>query len=605
MTKEIEPKQIFIGDYLKLDKNDRFVIPEYQRDYSWTLSQCEKLWQDVESFSVLDVKEPYFFGTVITDRSEKHKNEIHIIDGQQRTTTFLLLLKALQLQLQETLDTLEKLPKDEIEEPLRKDLERSRDAILGIFLKDDEVEEILKLLNNWDLIKETVLVENKSMNEQYGTDLEIILKSKSFTDAESKVTKIPKKQKDNKYSNFFRNFKFFYKDKVCKLHQIQLNKFAKTFLKKCQIIEIRSWQVEQAIQMFNSLNSTGLPLADADIISAKMYQNYTGDKTLFLEKWKEFKSLISDLETQDIVSIDSILQQVMYIERATDKKKDVNIPSVRNYYLVEKEELLNSPLDLCDKFLKIAKSWDKISDYPSVKVLLKLNENAKIFFASYLSTFELEEISEPVILPITECFLRLFTILELSETVYSSTGFKTFLFDENVKLVDRTVSVEQLCNDFSTHINNYWNENDIKESILEYQNNILVYLNEYLYAKKENLPFDFDKSVNIEHIMPSSGKNKDAIQEMAGINDKEEFNELVNALGNKILLEANINKSIQDEWFRLKKTKSIKDKAGYKDSKYPIAQSLTNFSGDYWGKDEIESTTKKIAARIVDFIFAK
>jgi len=605
MTKEIEPKQIFIGDYLKLDKNDRFVIPEYQRDYSWTLSQCEKLWQDVESFSVLDVKEPYFFGTVITDRSEKHKNEIHIIDGQQRTTTFLLLLKALQLQLQETLDTLEKLPKDEIEKPLRKDLERSRDTILGIFLKDDEVEEILKLLNNWDLIKETVLVENKSMNEQYGTDLEIILKSKSFTDAESKVTKIPKKQKDNKYSNFFRNFKFFYKDKVCKLHQIQLNKFAKTFLKKCQIIEIRSWQVEQAIQMFNSLNSTGLPLADADIISAKMYQNYTGDKTLFLEKWKEFKSLISDLETQDIVSIDSILQQVMYIERATDKKKDVNIPSVRNYYLVEKEELLNSPLDLCDKFLKIAKSWDKISDYPSVKVLLKLNENAKIFFASYLSTFELEEISEPVILQVTECFLRLFTILELSETVYSSTGFKTFLFEENVKLVDRTVSVEQLCNDFSTHINNYWNENGIKESILEYQNNILVYLNEYLYAKKENLPFDFDKSVNIEHIMPSSGKNKDAIQEMAGINDKEEFNELVNALGNKILLEANINKSIQDEWFRLKKTKSIKDKAGYKDSKYPIAQSLTNFSGDYWGKDEIESTTKKIAARIVDFIFAK
>ena len=605
MTKEIEPKQIFIGDYLKLDKNDRFVIPEYQRDYSWTLSQCEKLWQDVESFSVLDVKEPYFFGTVITDRSEKHKNEIHIIDGQQRTTTFLLLLKALQLQLQETLDTLEKLPKDEIEKPLRKDLERSRDTILGIFLKDDEVEEILKLLNNWDLIKETVLVENKSMNEQYGTDLEIILKSKSFTDAESKVTKIPKKQKDNKYSNFFRNFKFFYKDKVCKLHQIQLNKFAKTFLKKCQIIEIRSWQVEQAIQMFNSLNSTGLPLADADIISAKMYQNYTGDKTLFLEKWKEFKSLISDLETQDIVSIDSILQQVMYIERATDKKKDVNIPSVRNYYLVEKEELLNSPLDLCDKFLKIAKSWDKISDYPSVKVLLKLNENAKIFFASYLSAFELEEISEPVILQVTECFLRLFTILELSETVYSSTGFKTFLFEENVKLVDRTVSVEQLCNDFSTHINNYWNENDIKESILEYQNNILVYLNEYLYAKKEKLPFDFDKSVNIEHIMPSSGKNKDAIQEMAGINDKEEFNELVNALGNKILLEANINKSIQDEWFRLKKTKSIKDKAGYKDSKYPIAQSLTNFSGDYWGKDEIESTTKKIAARFVDFIFAK
>lgn len=201
--------------------------------------------------------------------------------------------------------------------------------------------------------------------------------------------------------------------------------------------------------------------------------------------------------------------------------------------------------------------------------------------------------------------MRLFTILELSETVYSSKGFKTFLFEENVSLVDKDISTEQLCNDFSSHIKSFWNEKDIKDSLLEYQNNILVYLNEYLYAKKENLPFNFDKSVNIEHIMPSSGKNKEAIQQMAAIRDSEEFNKFVNALGNKILLEANINKSIQDEWFRLKKTKSIKDKAGYRDSKYHLAQSLTNYPSEQWTKKDIEKATEKAAERIIRFIFTK
>ena len=84
------------------------------------------------------------------------------------------------------------------------------------------------------------------------------------------VIKIPHKQKDNKYTNFFRNFKFFY-EKAKELSDSQLNSFAKTLTDSCEIIEIKSWQVEQTITMFNFLNSDGLSLYDADIISAKLY----------------------------------------------------------------------------------------------------------------------------------------------------------------------------------------------------------------------------------------------------------------------------------------------------------------------------------------------
>ena len=53
-----------------------FVIPEYQRGYSWTILECDKLWQDIEAFMASGEvnesgkKEPYFFGTIIADCSE-------------------------------------------------------------------------------------------------------------------------------------------------------------------------------------------------------------------------------------------------------------------------------------------------------------------------------------------------------------------------------------------------------------------------------------------------------------------------------------------------------------------------------------------------------
>lgn len=61
MATSINPELKSISRYLKLDKNKYFVIPEYQRGYSWTISQCEKLWNDIESFVESDGDDNYFF----------------------------------------------------------------------------------------------------------------------------------------------------------------------------------------------------------------------------------------------------------------------------------------------------------------------------------------------------------------------------------------------------------------------------------------------------------------------------------------------------------------------------------------------------------------
>jgi len=65
MAKNIEPKLKKIGDYLKLEEDTVFTIPEYQRAYSWGIDNCDKLWQDINDFVESESKDRYFFGTII------------------------------------------------------------------------------------------------------------------------------------------------------------------------------------------------------------------------------------------------------------------------------------------------------------------------------------------------------------------------------------------------------------------------------------------------------------------------------------------------------------------------------------------------------------
>ena len=605
MAKDIDPKLKLISSFLRIEKNEMFVIPEYQRGYSWNYMQCDKLWQDIESFIDSDKKEPYFFGTVIADCSVP--NEISLIDGQQRTSTFLLLLKAMLLRLQEVLATIKV---DEDTEALVAALKEHRNTIIDILYKTD-VEERFAILKDWSKVKGLVILKNNSINELYKDDLQIIIEAENYKEAEYRCHKFPKKQKDNKYTNFFRNFKFFY-EKLGQYKESKLNIFAKTFLGKCQIIEIRSWQTEQAITMFNSLNSTGLPLADADIISAQLYSFAGDNKEEFMEIWSNINRMAADLNSRKIIDIDAVLQQYMYIRRATDRVymkegslPDVTTPGLRRYYTIDNREVLKDPFHLCEKFYKITLIWDAIKDYSTVKLLLKFNENAKLFLISYLNRFEVEEITEERVSKVLECLLRLFTILELVDSGYSSSNFKTFLFGENTKLVDPSITEEEIVQDFNEHILKKWGKEEIYSLLVEYDKNILVFLNEYLYAKNTDASFELSENVNVEHIMPASGHNIESIRHDAGIGTVEEFKSIVNQLGNKILLEEDINKSIGNEWFKTKKLNSVKNKTGYIDSKYSIAQSLVNYPSDTWSVDDITKATAKVAERIVKFIFSE
>ncbi len=629
MAKNIDPQLVKVGEYLKLDEDVKFEIPEYQRSYAWDITRCDKLWSDIKDFIENGSKDPYFFGTIIIS-CEKNDSRYSLIDGQQRTTTFMLLLKALLIQINKRL--LEMID-DEESDILKSGLKERRRNITSILYQVDvdEITDFPKEEKDRKIYNQFNNLINNSNQEIYKQDLVNIMTSVSLEEAEAKVTKIPYKQKDNKYTNFFRNFKHFYEKE--ELNQTEfLNKFSKVLLESCQVIEIKSWNVEQAITMFNSLNSDGMPLTDSDIIYSKMFAavKTEDERKLLGRKWRYLIELTKGIQNEKIISINSLLNQKMYLYRSKDGDTinasgniDVTTPGLRRYYTDINQEHINNPIEFCNELIILAYIWNIVKDSAIIKVLFYFNDNSKLFLASYFSRFDhlfsfdtnekinIKEEDKNYLIKnveiIGELMLRLFTILSLVDTGYSSSNFKSFLFNEEIKLANLSIDNTIIVEDFNKHINKNWEKEYIKLKLEEYEKNDIVYLNEYLFAKDSKLEFNITSDIDIEHIMPQSGKNINTIQQDAKIENADMWREYVNKIGNKILLEYDINRSIGNEWFRTKVSTRIKDKSGYIDSKYPLARFLVekyeNQNKPFWTKDDIDNMTKEAVNRIAKFIF--
>ena len=134
---DIQPSLQTIDTYF--DRKE-FYIPGYQRPYAWQVAQCEKLIDDIknhqENFDKTS-QDNYFFGTILIAQESGEKHETTLIDGQQRTTTFMLLLKALLIKIN---DELSKLSDDSSDDAKLKDRlsNLKRKIILMLYNLDDD-----------------------------------------------------------------------------------------------------------------------------------------------------------------------------------------------------------------------------------------------------------------------------------------------------------------------------------------------------------------------------------------------------------------------------------------------------------------------------------
>ena len=91
-------------DFLK--KSPQFVIPIYQRTYSWTEKECRQLWDDIVRTGADDRISVHFVGSIVYIEQGlsqvTHQSPLLVIDGQQRLTTVTLLIAALAKALGDT-----------------------------------------------------------------------------------------------------------------------------------------------------------------------------------------------------------------------------------------------------------------------------------------------------------------------------------------------------------------------------------------------------------------------------------------------------------------------------------------------------------------------
>src|ERR1700689_3990729 len=89
-----------------LQKSPQFIIPIYQRTYSWTDKQCRQLWDDILRAGSNDTIAVHFIGSIVYIEQEQwqvtHQTPLLVIDGQQRLTTLSLLIEALARALRDT-----------------------------------------------------------------------------------------------------------------------------------------------------------------------------------------------------------------------------------------------------------------------------------------------------------------------------------------------------------------------------------------------------------------------------------------------------------------------------------------------------------------------
>ncbi len=161
-------------DFIGKSQEKQFVIPIYQRVYSWGKEHCKQLWDDIIKTGGNDQIEGHFIGSIVFEHDgiyATNYNELLIIDGQQRLTTITLLFIALRDHLNDEDELLEKFSRQKIQNRylINSDekgdkkfklilSEPDRDTLLSLIDKDRRKpsEPSLKIMENFKLFEEWI-----------------------------------------------------------------------------------------------------------------------------------------------------------------------------------------------------------------------------------------------------------------------------------------------------------------------------------------------------------------------------------------------------------------------------------------------------------------
>ncbi|WQZ56579.1 DUF262 and DUF1524 domain-containing protein [Helicobacter pylori] len=143
----MEAKEATLSGFFEENQNNQFIIPIYQRVYSWKKEQCEQLWDDIIKIGGNDKMNRHFIGSILYVRNgNTHSSPLLIIDGQQRLTTITLLFIALRNHLSDEVKILEKFSRKETESYLINS-NKDGDKKFRLILSESDKDTLLSLID--------------------------------------------------------------------------------------------------------------------------------------------------------------------------------------------------------------------------------------------------------------------------------------------------------------------------------------------------------------------------------------------------------------------------------------------------------------------------
>ena len=535
-----------------LNGNKQFLIPVYQRYYSWETEQCSRLWNDIVDMQKKKDKDGHFVGSIVNIAEQAMPTGVQkymIIDGQQRLTTLSLLLIALR-------DYAEEHPEDGTNA-------RRIDSMLlkNEYEDGDERYKLLLTETDRELLKS--LVEKKPIS-------------------------------DPSLSRILSNYNFF----VRKIANKELQpKDVYEAIGRLQIVNITlDRNVDDAQAIFESLNSTGKELSESDLIRNYVLMGLepSEQRYVYEHMWRPME-LLFDYEKQDTV-MDRFFRDYLTM-------KTTRIPKIDRVYEGFKAYHLNCEFstirELCADLLTYATYYTNMVFRRSDKPVLK---------SLYSDIGDLRmEVAFPFLLKVhNDCTEGVITEDDLIEIIKMCISYvfrrsicdippnslnKTFATLRNkIKPYDYMNSIKAffvLRDDYkefpddekfekafvSRDIYNMRSRNFILSHLENYGNKAPIIIENY----------------TIEHIMPQNSNPRDEWKTMLGANWKEIQKTYLHTIGNLTLTA--YNSEMSDNPFMVK----MDMEGGFKESALRLNAYLVKLTE--WNEQHIKERAKLLAEK--------
>ena len=550
----------------------QFIIPRFQRAYSWEKNNYKEFFEDIlNCLTIKDGKiiiDQYFLGTMlfVGDYSESNASKIEVVDGQQRLTSITILFSALS-------DIFISMGESVLSEQIFKYIMTTND--------DGEEVRILQSNTHYPFFSFFIQDRSKHIKQEPSSEEEECIKAayNYFFDNldENKIRKILKNNFGDKA--------------VDEISYIEILKAIRDQILNTIFVSISTFDKKQANLIFEILNAKGKRLTDIDLIKNKIFEvlDDTEPADVAQEKWKNLKAILNSC--QENIGLATFYRHfwISKYKKVSDKKlydsfNSMVVPKNKERFLSFLNELEHDVKNYINIVHPTRDDFDNRKEYFGLVQSLNVLTNYFGIVQVRIALLALFEVKEKDLLTLKQ-FKDIITKLE------------NFHFAYNAIAVLPTNKLESLYSNFAISLRKCTDKIQIRNIITnlmeeigklypsyqEFEDNFV----QLAFSKKES-PLNVKTKYALNKIN-SYYSNTEIFDDESSIEHilSESLGETTLNIGNLIVLEERLNKEADNLKY--------KDKIEiYKKSSYEWMNKFVNEHDD-WNEIDLENRAKSLA----------